>query len=88
MLSRCVGKMPCGDNIVEIAKILVEVGADVNSKELLSFASQIGNEKMCFFLVENGVLGKESDIVKWLERDPSVYERLKEALETNNILLK
>ena len=88
MLAHLVTKMPCTDEVMEIAKLVLEAGADINAKDLLWQASNVGNESMCLFLVEHGYEGTEKDIAPWLERDSGVHARLRGAMETHNIMVK
>lgn len=88
MLAVIVTKMPCTDKALEMAKIMLEAGANINAKDLLLQASKVSNERMCLFLLEHGYEGTEKDVAMWMGRDPAVHARLLGAMETHNVLLK
>ena len=88
MLAQLVTKMPCTDEVMEMAKLVLEAGADINANELLWQSSNVGNESMCLFLLEHGCEGMEKDVAPWLERDPAVHARLRGVMETYNMMVK
>ena len=71
-----------------MTKILLDIGADINSGQLLASAANTNNFNLSIFLIEHGLVCDERDIEVWRWRDEGQFMRLKGCIEAHSFSLK